>query len=79
MTTDDDKPFELTDSDGTPEPGESFESDVAALTRAIRKYLDAELRSAPLVELFAALENVEAWYEDDDPRSMGWVDDKGRP
>jgi hypothetical protein len=78
MTIDDEKPFELTDSDGTPEPGESFEADVAALVKAVRVYLDDPLTlNREAVE--DALENVGAWYEDDDPRSMGWVDDKGRP
>jgi hypothetical protein len=64
---------------------EDFEADVLALVRAAREVAqyasDADsfhLKEAIRV-LGEATENVDAWYEDDDPRSMGWVDDKGRP
>jgi len=79
MTTDDEDgpPFELTD--GTPEPGVDFEYDVETLLVAARIFLNEPPSDASRKELEIAIEVVSEWYEKDDPRSMGWVDDKGRP
>ena len=61
-----------------PEPGADFEADVLQLLAVLRGFLKdpATLNAA---ELQAAVDNVSAWYEDNSPRGMGWVDDKGRP
>jgi hypothetical protein len=59
---------------------EDFEADVLALVRAVRDVLKLGIGRPYRQRMKDAAEAVEVWYEqDDDPRSMGWVDDKGRP
>jgi len=57
-------------------PGERYDKDLIALVNAARQVAeDFDLR-----HLREAVEQFEPWLEqDEDPRSMGWVDDKGRP
>ena len=62
---------------------QTFEGDVAELVAIATKvakeckptFLPGDLHA----RFLEAISNVEAWNEDSDPRSMGWVDDKGRP
>ena len=63
---------------------ESWDYDVRKLLTVARKKLEMDRAGlvAPSLddELEAAIEAVEAWYEEtDDPRANGLVDYKGRP
>ena len=63
-------------------PAEAFNKDLLALVEAVRDVVNQAVNEAcpEIVELAAALEQFEPWLEqDEDPRSMGWVDDRGRP
>lgn len=62
---------------------EGYDRDLLALMAAAEevtaKYAPTHGCTA-INRLRAALEQFQPWLEqDDDPRSMGWVDDKGRP
>jgi hypothetical protein len=62
----------------------SLESDAYALMQVVNKLLrDKDVTTVMTKEQFENLTNaaadVEAWFEDNDPRSMGWVDQYGRP
>lgn len=37
------------------------------------------VRARDLLRVSEALERAGVWFEDDDPRSMGWVSDRGTP
>lgn len=55
-----------------------YDHDLIDLVTAARAVVNAGPDLYP--DLAAALDQFEPWLEeDDDPRSMGWVDDKGRP
>jgi len=62
---------------------ESFESDLLVLVRAARKVSDSFTypgAGKDAIALRNALDQFEPWLDNDqDPRSMGWVDSKGRP
>lgn len=65
---------------------ESFDRDLMALVSALRALLrDMETprtrrATDAWTEARRALDQFEPWLEqDNDPRSMGWVDDRGRP
>lgn len=67
---------------------EQYNRDLRALTAAARAVTNGRHFGSPaamkqaLDFLVEALDQFEPWlYEDDDqdPRAMGWVDDKGRP
>ena len=67
---------------------EAYDRDLLAVVQALRDMVQCfDLSDAPQhndleiwVAAKAALEQFEPWLEqDEDPRSMGWVDDKGRP
>lgn len=59
---------------------ESFESDVAELLRAVNSTLKAIGVNHPCyARLTEAAANVEAHFETDDPRAMGWVGSNGLP
>ena len=64
-------------------PADAYDHDLRAFVAAARRLVDAadpSLIMGAMFELETALEQFELWLEeDDDPRSMGWVDDKGRP
>jgi len=62
-------------------PAEAYDRDLVALVNAVREALkDRVILTWGGEELKAALEQFEPWLEqDEDPRSMGWVDDRGRP
>lgn len=67
---------------------EAYDRDLLDLVQAVRvivnlhdnpMYVQDRVRE-PLANLAAALDKLEPWLEeDDDPRAMGWVDDRGRP
>ena len=63
----------------------TFEDEVVELICTIRSFLKAFDNSTITETMIADLRNrvdaVECWVEegDQDPRSMGWVDDRGRP
>ena len=62
----------------------SLESDAYALMQVVNRLLrDKDVTTVMTKEQFVNLTNaaadVEAWFEDNDPRSMGWVDQYGRP
>lgn len=68
--------------------GYSYDHDLLAVVQALRDMVQCfDVSDAPdhtdheiWVAAKAALEQFEPWLEqDEDPRSMGWVDDKGRP
>ena len=64
-------------TDDLPYPADdAFEGDVLALVSLVRKL---NVGQATLAEVLDAADEVAEWYESDDPRSMGWVDDLGRP
>ena len=56
-----------------------LEADLQNLLRVCRKIRDGCHSTETLGELDAAIESVELHFEDDDPRSMGWVGDDGLP
>ena len=61
-----------------------FESDAYALMQAVNRLLrDKDVTTVmtkkQYEDLVSTAANVEAWFEDNDPRSMGWVDQYGRP
>jgi hypothetical protein len=65
-------------------PAEAFDKDLVALVRAARTLHNACKRDGIRITendaLGEALEQFEPWLEEDnDPRSMGWVNDKGLP
>ena len=71
-----------------PSPQELFDADLVALVKSLNKLvaLDAaiifrtEQAHTAWWRMKKDLEQFEPWLEtDNDPRSMGWVDDKGRP
>ena len=62
----------------------TFESDAYALMQAVNRLLrDKDVTTVLTKKQYEDLVNttadVEAWFEDNDPRSMGWVDQYGRP
>jgi hypothetical protein len=60
--------------------GEAFEGDVRRLLAAVNDVLRHGFEANRREKLVDAAANVDAWYDkEDDPRSMGWVDDRGRP
>ena len=69
-------------TDIQPQEAEEFSDDLMALVCAVRALL---ARPSCFVgdvaePLRSALERFEPWLDqDEDPRSMGWVDDRGRP
>jgi hypothetical protein len=71
-----------------PSSQELFDADVALLAHQARRLIthcrkhnivisDGALDMTELLE--GALDQFEPWMESNDPRDMGWVDDKGRP
>jgi hypothetical protein len=69
-------------------PAEAYNRDLLALVQALRDMVQCfDVSDCPdhteyqtWLDAKAALEQFEPWLEqDEDPRSMGWVDDKGRP
>ena len=61
-----------------------FESDAYAPMQAVNRLLrDKDVTTVmtkkQYEDLVSTAANVEAWFEDNDPRSMGWVDQYGRP
>jgi hypothetical protein len=60
-----------------------YDRDLVALVEAAKAVLnnrDPSLAAQIEFALGRAIEQFEPWLEqDEDPRSMGWVDDKGRP
>ena len=63
-------------------PGEAYDNDLLALVSAAHAVVGctSEHRAMAIAALDAALQAFEPWLEqDEDPRSMGWVDDRGRP
>lgn len=57
-----------------------WENDVEYLISVCGEVLKSMDKKHPLYEkLSNALENVYEWGDTNDPRAMGWVDDKGRP
>jgi hypothetical protein len=65
-------------------PAEAFDKDLVALVRVARTLHNACKRDGIRITendaLGEALEQFEPWLEEDnDPRSMGWVNDKGLP
>lgn len=61
--------------------GNSFDEDVQRLVNVSRKVMSQLPTNHPLyVKLADAIANVEEHFleETEDPRAMGWVDDKGR-
>lgn len=79
---------ELDEAYASVDSGEAYDRDLMSLVQAVRvlvnlhdnpMHVQDRVRE-PLATLSAALDQFEPWLEqDDDPRSMGWVDDKGRP
>ena len=67
--------------DNTPELGdaEQYTADLLALVQACRAIGRTSQITREIEQMKAALDKFEPWLEQDDPRSMGWVDDKGRP
>jgi len=62
----------------------SFESDAYRLMQVVNRILRDKdittvLTKKQYNDLSEAAANVEAWFEYTDPRSMGWVDQYGRP
>ncbi len=58
----------------------AFNSDVKRLLRAATAALKTMPRDSHAFEnLRDAIEQVEPWFDSDDPRDMGWVDARGRP
>jgi hypothetical protein len=77
-----------------PSMQELFDADMMALVRAVNRYISARRTlvrrgNTPSEQahverafeaLSAAADQADPWFDDnDDPRSMGWVDDRGRP
>lgn len=61
---------------------EAFDRDLLALVNAAHDVVSQTLNEAcpEIVALKDALEQFEPWLDgDEDPRSMGWVDDRGLP
>ena len=70
---------ELDEAYASVDSGEAYDRDLMSLVQAAR---DIVANPAPMNvdALQKAIDQFEPWLEqDDDPRSMGWVDDKGRP
>lgn len=59
---------------------DQFNSDVRRLMVAANAALqELPQGSFSYGRLRDALEQLEPWFESNDPRDMGWVDDRGRP
>lgn len=56
-----------------------FEADVKDLLKVCRTIRDGCHSTETLEKLDETIEAVEVHFEDDDPRSMGWVGDDGLP
>jgi len=65
-------------------PAEAFDKDLVAMYHAARALVNAckrdGIRKLETSEAEEALDQFEPWFENDnDPRSMGWVNSKGLP
>ena len=66
-------------------PAEAYDRDLLTLVQAaqaaVKMHAALKVEGDEVKDLAAALEAFEPWLEqeDNDPRAMGWVDDKGRP
>lgn len=58
---------------------EAFDHDIKRLLRAVNEVLRHGMEANRRERLVDAAADVEAWFETNDPRDMGWVDDRGRP
>ena len=58
---------------------EALNEDVKTLLRAVYAVLRYGMEANRRERLVDAADAVDAWFESQDPRSMGWVDDRGRP
>jgi hypothetical protein len=63
---------------------ETIDSDAYRLMQVVNRILRDKdvttvLTKKQYNDLLEATANVEAWFENTDPRSMGWVDQYGRP
>lgn len=74
---------ELDDAYAGASLAECYDKDLLALVRAARAVVSRNHRGADTETeraLRVAVDQFEPWLEqDEDPRSMGWVDDRGRP
>ena len=85
MTPEQMKQYDEAFPDGAPAPEypepsmqELFDADLVALVKAVRKVVSGHPDS--ISALTEALDQFEPWLDNDnDPRSMGWVNDRGLP
>ena len=63
---------------------QQFYGSVQHLLRVVNRVISQrpdcfKIKHDDFVALIEAAADVEPWFEDNDPRSMGWVNDKGQP